>query len=49
MGAGADLQKPLAIAVTFGLASSTVVTLGLLPSLALVALRRAKREPLANA
>ncbi|HEX4514743.1 MAG TPA: efflux RND transporter permease subunit [Polyangiaceae bacterium] len=42
IGAGADLQKPLAIAVIFGLASSTVATLGLLPPLALMLLRRAK-------
>ncbi|MEO8903116.1 MAG: efflux RND transporter permease subunit [Polyangiaceae bacterium] len=42
IGAGADLQKPLAIAVIFGLASSTLATLGLLPPLALLALRRVK-------
>jgi CzcA family heavy metal efflux pump len=40
IGAGAALQKPLAIAVIFGLGSSTVATLGVLPSLALIALRR---------
>ena len=40
IGAGADLQKPLAIAVIFGLVSSTLATLGFLPSLALLALRR---------
>jgi multidrug efflux pump subunit AcrB len=45
IGAGADLQKPLAIAVIFGLISSTLATLGVLPSLALVALRRAKVGP----
>ncbi|MET0792780.1 MAG: efflux RND transporter permease subunit [Polyangiaceae bacterium] len=43
IGAGADLQKPLAVAVIFGLLSSTAATLGILPSLALVALRRAQR------
>ncbi|HWZ87751.1 MAG TPA: efflux RND transporter permease subunit, partial [Polyangiaceae bacterium] len=43
IGSGADLQKPLAIAVIFGLASSTLATLGVLPSLALIALRRAGR------
>jgi CzcA family heavy metal efflux pump len=42
IGAGADLQKPLAIAVIFGLASSTVATLGVLPPLASIILRRAK-------
>ena len=42
LGAGADLQRPLAIAVIFGLASSTLATLGALPSLALLALRRVK-------
>ena len=40
IGAGADLQKPLAIAVIFGLASSTLATLGVLPSLALLVLPR---------
>ena len=47
LGAGADLQKPLAIAVIFGLVSSTVATLVVLPPLALLALRRvvSKREP----
>ena len=46
IGAGADLQKPLAIAVIFGLVSSTVATLVVLPPLALLALRRVvpKRE-----
>ena len=48
VGAGADLQKPLAVAVIFGLASSTVATLGILPSLALVALRRAARPSAAE-
>ena len=43
IGAGADLQKPLAIAVIFGLSSSTLATLGLLPALALFALRRVPR------
>ncbi|HEY5372873.1 MAG TPA: efflux RND transporter permease subunit, partial [Polyangiaceae bacterium] len=47
IGAGADLQKPLAIAVIFGLVSSTVATLVVLPPLALLALRHVvlKREP----
>jgi multidrug efflux pump subunit AcrB len=40
IGAGAGLQKPLAIAVIFGLVSSTIATLVVLPSLALLALRR---------
>ncbi|HEY3665178.1 MAG TPA: efflux RND transporter permease subunit [Polyangiaceae bacterium] len=44
IGAGADLQKPLAIAVIFGLASSTVATLVVLPSLSLLVLRRATRK-----
>ena len=43
IGAGSDLQKPLAIAVIFGLISSTIATLRVLPSLALLALRRAAR------
>ena len=44
LGAGADLQKPLAIAVIFGLATSTMATLGVLPSLALIALKGATRD-----
>ncbi|MES1176436.1 MAG: efflux RND transporter permease subunit [Myxococcales bacterium] len=48
IGAGADLQKPLAIAVIFGLVSSTVATLGILPSLALLALQRAVRPVAAS-
>ena len=43
IGAGAELQQPLAVAVIFGLVSSTLATLGILPSLALLALRRAAR------
>jgi len=42
IGAGAEMQQPLAIAVIFGLISSTVSTLGVLPPLALLALRNAK-------
>jgi len=45
IGAGADLQKPLAVAVIFGLTSSTVATLVVLPPLALLALRRITRPP----
>ena len=41
IGAGAEMQQPLAIAVIFGLISSTVSTLGVLPPLALFALRKA--------
>ncbi|HEX6766367.1 MAG TPA: efflux RND transporter permease subunit, partial [Polyangiaceae bacterium] len=49
IGSGVELQRPLAIAVIFGLLSSTVATLGLLPSLALVALETsAKPAPRAN-
>jgi multidrug efflux pump subunit AcrB len=44
IGAGADLQKPLAIAVIFGLTSSTIATLIILPPLALLALRRVTRD-----
>lgn len=40
IGAGAELQRPLAIAVIFGLASSTIATLGLLPAFARIALGR---------
>ncbi len=42
IGAGAELQKPLAIAVIGGLFTSTLATLGLMPSLAALLLRRAK-------
>jgi CzcA family heavy metal efflux pump len=44
IGAGAELQKPLAIAVIGGLFTSTLATLGLMPSLAAVLLRGAKPE-----
>jgi HAE1 family hydrophobic/amphiphilic exporter-1 len=40
IGAGAELQRPLAIAVIGGLVTSTVATLGLLPPIAAVVLRR---------
>lgn len=43
IGAGSEMQQPLAITVIFGLVSSTLGTLGVLPSLALLALRNAKR------
>jgi Cu/Ag efflux pump CusA len=39
LGAGADLQKPLAIAVIGGLVTSTLATLGVLPPLATRMLR----------
>ena len=48
IGAGADLQKPLAIAVIFGLLGSTLATLGVLPALALIALGRVKPEAAAG-
>jgi multidrug efflux pump subunit AcrB len=40
IGAGAELQRPLAIAVLGGLLTSTLATLGILPPLAAAALRR---------
>jgi CzcA family heavy metal efflux pump len=40
IGAGAELQRPLAIAVMGGLATSTLATLGILPPLAALSLRR---------
>jgi CzcA family heavy metal efflux pump len=40
IGAGAELQRPLAIAVIGGLVTSTLATLGILPPLAAVALRK---------
>jgi CzcA family heavy metal efflux pump len=40
IGAGAELQRPLAIAVIGGLLTSTIATLVLLPSFAALALRR---------
>jgi multidrug efflux pump subunit AcrB len=39
IGPGAELQRPLAIAVIGGLVTSTLATLGILPPLAAVALR----------
>jgi multidrug efflux pump subunit AcrB len=42
IGAGAEMQRPLAIAVIFGLLSSTLATLGVLPPLALLTLRRVR-------
>lgn len=45
IGSGAELQRPLAIAVIGGLATATVATLGLLPPFAALALR-AKRASL---
>jgi CzcA family heavy metal efflux pump len=39
IGAGAELQKPLAVAVIGGLFASTLATLGLMPALAALALR----------
>ncbi len=40
IGAGAELQRPLAIAVIGGLLTSTVASLGFLPPFAVLALRR---------
>ena len=40
IGAGAELQRPLAIAVIGGLVTSTLATLVILPPLAALALRR---------
>ena len=42
IGAGAELQRPLAIAVIGGLVTSTLATLGLLPPFAALVLRRAR-------
>jgi multidrug efflux pump subunit AcrB len=42
IGAGAELQQPLAIAVMSGLVSSTLSTLGFLPAFATLLLRRSK-------
>jgi Cu/Ag efflux pump CusA len=39
IGAGAELQRPLAVAVIGGLVTSTIATLGLLPPFAARALR----------
>jgi CzcA family heavy metal efflux pump len=44
IGAGAELQRPLAIAVIGGLATSTLATLGILPPLAAAALRRGRPQ-----
>jgi CzcA family heavy metal efflux pump len=41
IGSGAELQRPLAIAVIGGLVTSTIATLGLLPPLATLALKPA--------
>jgi CzcA family heavy metal efflux pump len=45
IGAGAELQRPLAVAVIGGLATSTIATLGLLPPFAARVLRGRKRGP----
>jgi multidrug efflux pump subunit AcrB len=42
MGAGAELQRPLAIAVIGGLLTSTIATLAILPPFAELALRRGR-------
>jgi multidrug efflux pump subunit AcrB len=39
IGAGAELQRPLAVAVIGGLVTSTIATLGILPPIAALALR----------
>ncbi len=44
IGAGAEVQRPLAIAVIGGLSASTLATLGLLPPLAAAVLPRTPRE-----
>lgn len=44
IGAGAELQRPLAVAVMGGLATSTLATLVLLPPFAAAILRRASRR-----
>ena len=44
IGAGAELQKPLAIAVIGGLFTATLATLGLMPPLAALALRSEDRK-----
>jgi Cu/Ag efflux pump CusA len=43
IGSGAELQRPLAIAVIGGLLTSTAATLGVLPALGAVALRPRSR------
>ena len=42
IGAGAELQRPLAIAVIGGLVTSTIATLGLLPALGTAALKHSR-------
>ncbi len=49
IGAGAELQRPLAIAVIGGLVTSTLATLGLVPALGTAALRRARALPRTDA
>ncbi len=44
IGAGAELQRPLAVAVIGGLLTATLATLGLQPAFAAAILRRAKRR-----
>jgi Cu/Ag efflux pump CusA len=44
IGSGAELQRPLAVAVIGGLLTATLATLGLLPPFAALALRRARRR-----
>jgi HAE1 family hydrophobic/amphiphilic exporter-1 len=43
-GAGAELQRPMAVAIVGGLTSSTLLTLGLLPAL-MLAVERARLRP----
>jgi multidrug efflux pump subunit AcrB len=45
IGGGAELQRPLAIAVIGGLVTSTLATLGLVPALGTAALRRGRAIP----
>ncbi len=45
IGSGAELQRPLAVAVIGGLVTATAATLGLLPAIAVRVLRRQRRAP----
>ncbi|WP_411043520.1 efflux RND transporter permease subunit [Treponema sp. TIM-1] len=43
-GTGAEMQKPMAIVVTGGLATSTILTLFILPSIYLLWYRRREKQ-----